>query len=122
VARPADVGASVALRNEEWGFCARLVAGVFAAFLEAGGYGALVSATVGARSPAVVDACDVYYSQDTPMKKPSSLRDQVLLALGDPMTEVVVAFNPDAEVLSWSVVVPSAVNDGAKVVAVGPKS
>lgn len=123
VARPADVGASVALRNEEWGFCARLVAGVFAAFLEAGGYGALVSASVGARSPAVVDAADVYYAQDAPMERPSSLRDQLLLAFGDPLVEVVVSFTPETEVQDWAVVVPSAAaaagNDEGRAVAGG---
>lgn len=113
VSRPADVGASVALRNEEWGFCARLVAGVFAAFLEAGGYGALVSASVGARSPAVVDAADVYYAQDALMARPSSLRDRLLLALGDPLVEVVVSFTPETEVQDWAVVVPSAARRAA---------
>jgi hypothetical protein len=104
VSRPADVGASVALRNEEWGFAPRLVAGLFAALLEAGGYGALVSASVGGRRPDVVDAADVYFSQDTPMVKPSSLRDQLLLAFGDPMTEVVVTFTPETEVQDWAIV------------------
>jgi hypothetical protein len=113
VSRPADVGASVALRNEEWGFCARLVAGVFAAFLEAGGYGALVSASVGARSPAVVDAGDVYYAQDALMARPSSLRERLLLALGDPLVEVVVSFTPETEVQDWSVVVPAAARRAA---------
>jgi len=107
VARPADVGASVALRNEEWGFCPRLVPGVFAAMLEAAGYSALVSATQGVDLAApLVDKADVFYSQDTPMKAPSSVRDRLLLAFGDPLVAVVVSFTPETEVIDWAVVVP----------------
>jgi hypothetical protein len=80
---PADIEGGVALRAEEEGFWAALVPSALAALLRASGRAASVDET---------------YFQDA-WQSPASLRDRVLLALGDPFFEVEVPFVPDTLVL-----------------------
>ncbi|KAK9836920.1 hypothetical protein WJX74_011061 [Apatococcus lobatus] len=84
--RPADISAAVSLREEEQGFWSKNASSMLQAVLSAAGY------------PEA--AADEFFFQDK-WKGPSSLKERVLLFLGDPLQQVGVPFNPTTLVQDW---------------------
>ncbi|KAK9866449.1 hypothetical protein WJX84_012457 [Apatococcus fuscideae] len=84
--QPADLSASVSLREEEKGFWSRNASSMLQAVLAAAGY------------PAA--AADEFFFQNK-WQGPSSLKERILLFLGDPLQQVGVPFNPTTLVQDW---------------------